>query len=123
MYIYIHAIYTYIYMYIHIHAIYIYIYTLAQDKKCGRGFIPAIHSVFPPTTLGEQSLCCCRDAVSICYTKPTTGFPTGPLGFPKVHWVSRRSIGFPTDPLGFPQVHGVSHRSNGFPTGPLYNGK
>ena len=30
-------------------------------------------SFFPPTTLGEQSLCYCRHAVSICYTKPTTG--------------------------------------------------
>ena len=47
--------------------------TLAQDKNCGCGFIPAIHFDFPPTTLGEQSLCYCRHAVSICYTKPTTG--------------------------------------------------
>ena len=47
--------------------------TLAQDKNSGCGFIPAIHFDFPPTALGEQSLCYCRHAVSFCYTKPTTG--------------------------------------------------
>ena len=52
--------------------------TLAQDKNCGCGLHPSHSLVFPPTTLGEQSLCYCRHAVSICFTKPTTGL--SPLG-------------------------------------------
>ena len=39
--------------------------TLAQDKNCGCGLHPSHSLVFPPTTLGEQSLCYCRHAVSI----------------------------------------------------------
>ena len=41
------------------------------------------------SVIGEQSLCDCRHAVSICYTKPTTGLSHlgGGLEFMKKYFV------------------------------------